>query len=229
MTGAILKLSYNKVGETPVTGGVCGSFFLIRPNLAITANHVLNKTEFKPNEGFVRCQFWLLLISNIIFELDSNSFLEFPEIDLTVIPLKRELKIRIRDLSKDDLAVGIEIYNEGFIANQIPIVNANWDRDKLRIDSCDLNSISTRSDGFIRSLKTMSVNAKDIKMNNVRGIETSYGGVLGMSGGPLIRKDTDKIIGLMSIGLPPDIPVKETLFAVSTQEIINKIGNLNFA
>ncbi|HZY10619.1 MAG TPA: hypothetical protein VFF29_05640, partial [Bacteroidota bacterium] len=73
MTGAILKLSYNKAGASPVTGGVCGSYFLIRPNFALTAYHILNKTKFKPNEGFLMCQFWFLLTPNVILELDPNS------------------------------------------------------------------------------------------------------------------------------------------------------------
>ena len=50
-TFAILKLSYNVTGGTPVTGGICGSAFLINGNTLITAHHVLNKNT-KPNNGF---------------------------------------------------------------------------------------------------------------------------------------------------------------------------------
>lgn len=71
----------------------------------------------------------------------------------------------------------------------------------------------------------MTVSATDIKMTNVKGFETSYGGIIGMSGGPLINKQTDEIIGLMSIGLPADIQVKQSLFAVSIDEIKEKIKN----
>lgn len=49
------------IGETPVTGGICGCFFFVDKTTVATANHVLNKRDFKPNDGFANFQFWLLL------------------------------------------------------------------------------------------------------------------------------------------------------------------------
>jgi hypothetical protein len=69
----------------------------------------------------------------------------------------------------------------------------------------------------------MNINAADIKMSNVNGLETSYGGTQGMSGGPLINSQTDEIIGLMSIGLPANVQIKQSLFAVAIDEINKKL------
>lgn len=49
---AILKVSYNRIGETPVTGGICGTAFFIDEYTALTANHVLNRLNYKPNDGY---------------------------------------------------------------------------------------------------------------------------------------------------------------------------------
>jgi len=50
-------------------------------------------------------------------------------------------------------------------------------------------------------------------------IGCDYGGIKGMSGGPLVKKDTGEVIGMMSFGLPFDKKIKENLFAVSIDEI----------
>ena len=73
MTGLILKLSYNYVGDSNVVGGICGSFFFLQADKAITANHVLNRPNFKPNEGFALCQFWLIIQPNYIIELKAEN------------------------------------------------------------------------------------------------------------------------------------------------------------
>ena len=83
MLGAIFKLSYNE-DKKDIKGGICGSCFLVNKNFIITANHVLNKRDFKPNEGYKFCQWWVLS-NNFVFEIFPENFKEFPEIDLTLI------------------------------------------------------------------------------------------------------------------------------------------------
>jgi hypothetical protein len=225
MTGLVLKLSYNNIGETPVTGGICGSFFFVRQDLAVTANYVLNKVNFRPNDGFSKCQFWLIAQPNIVIELTANKLIEHPEIDTTFIQLQKSFPITIRKLSSADIEVGIDCFNEGFVGGHMPSLDASWGTTGLIITSCSYNGTAVTGDGYIKSKKIMTVSATDINMINVKGFETSYGGVLGMSGGPLISKQSDEIIGLMSIGLPEDIQIKNSLFAVSIDEIKEKIKN----
>lgn len=226
MTGIVLKLSYNNIGETPVTGGICGSFFFYQKNVVATANHVLNTKDFKPNDGFTKCQYWLLIQPDIVIELKKSDLIEFPEIDTTIIKLEKDYNVLLRQISMTNNEAGNPCYNEGFIGGQMPGIIANWESDKLIITGCSYNNTRAIRDGFIKSIKTIDVNAADIKMQGVKGIETSYGGIQGMSGGPLINKSTNEIIGLMSIGLPADVQVKQTLFAVSITHLIDKINNV---
>lgn len=92
------------------------------------------------------------------------------------------------------------------------------------IESCDLTGSIADHSGHVLGLHSLTVNANDIHLSDVQAIRTSFGGTLGMSGGPLIRRSTDDVIGLMSIGLPADAPVKETLFAISAVELIRVLN-----
>lgn len=49
MVYAILKLSYNEIGDTSLVGGICGSAFFISKQIALTAHHLLNKLNYSPN------------------------------------------------------------------------------------------------------------------------------------------------------------------------------------
>lgn len=227
MTGLILKFSYNGIGGTQVKGGICGSFFFIQKDLAVTANHVLSTNNFKPNKGFKKCQYWLLVQPDIVIELNKADLIDYPEIDTTIIPLHNNYSIEVRETSIDEVDVGLECMNEGFIGGKMPKLEVSWAKKGLQIKSCSYDGTESNGYGEIRSIRILTVNnAIDIKMNGVQGLETSYGGVVGMSGGPLINTETDEIIGLMSIGLPADVPVKKTLFAVAIKEVMAKVENV---
>lgn len=225
MTGLVLKLSFNKIGDTTLEGGICGSFFFVRPNLAVTAQHVLNSNTFNPNPGFKNCQVWLIVEPNIVIELKLVDLIEYREIDTTLIQLSNEFSVSIRKTSSSDIESGQECFNEGFISGIMPYLNTSWNSNGLQITSCAFNEIISNGSGHIKSKQFMTVNAADIQMTSVSGYATSYGGRVGMSGGPLISKNTDEIIGLMSIGLPADKEVKDSLFAVSIEEINSRIKN----
>ncbi len=225
MTGFILKLSFNTVGKANLEGGICGSFFFISSNLAITAQHVLNSNTFKSNVGLRKCKVWLIAQPNIIIEIKLKDIIEHSEIDTTLIQLSKSFPIKVRNCSLNNADSGHECYNEGFTGGQMPNMKVSWGQNGLIIYSCSDNKIITNGHGKIKQKCIMTVNATDIKMTNVVGYATSYGGVVGMSGGPLICKQTDQILGLMSMGLPADNPIKNSLFAVSIQEINNRIKN----
>ncbi|MCE4217597.1 hypothetical protein GD586_09055 [Pseudarcicella sp. GAP-15] len=223
MTGLILKLSYNSIGDTNIVGGICGTFFFIKENKAITANHVLNKAQFKPNEGFDKCQFWLIIEPNYIYELQKEYLNEFAEIDTTIIELRKPYHDKIRNISQKYSQIGDKCKNEGFIAAEMPNLNIQWGQQGLEISSCAYNGTGTTAVGFIKSTPSLTITANDIKLKNICGIETSYGGVVGMSGGPLIDVQTNEIIGMMSIGLPVDLKEKKSIFAISIMEIIKRV------
>jgi hypothetical protein len=226
MTGLILKLSFNNIGEETVEGGICGSFFFISSNRAVTAQHVLNTNTFTPNIGFRNCQIWLIVQPEIVIELKLNNVVQHPEIDTTLVKLEKDYPIQVRKLSSNTIEVGHECFNEGFIAGKMPSLNASWTSTGLQITSCSYNGTIANGQGLIKEKHMMTVIAQDIKMANIDGLVTSYGGVIGMSGGPLVCKLTDEILGLMSLGLPADKEVKDSLFAISIEEINKRIKNV---
>ena len=152
-----------------------------------------------------------------------DDLIEHPDIDTTFINLEEEYPIYIRPFSTKKIEAGLFCRNEGFIGGQMPGIVVNWSDSGLVISSCEYNTTIANGEGYIKSKKIMTVNAVDIKIENVNGLETSYGGTQGMSGGPLINTQTDEIIGLMSIGLPADVQIKHSLFAVAIDEINKKI------
>lgn len=234
---AILKVSYNRIGETPVTGGICGTAFFIDEYTALTANHVLNRLNYKPNDGYKRCQYWLISQTNVIIPIERENLRDHPEIDTTFIafdePQSSATVLKLADIPP---TIGEAVLSNGYVGNRMPDVKASWAPDRLIIENCDLRSVIADREGFVKSIKTLTVNAKDIKLSNVTVAETSFSGIVGMSGGPLIRKSSNEVIGLMSIGLPPeetryrstghDASEKRTLFAISVEEI-KKVRKLN--
>ena len=223
MIGLILKLSYNSIGDSNIVGGICGTFFLLQVKKAITAKHVLNKAQFRPNDGFTKCQFWLIIEPNYIFELQKEYLKEYAELDTTIIELKVPYLGMIRNISPKNSLIGDKCQNEGFIAGEMPNLNIQWGQQGLEISSCHYTGTNATAIGFVKSTPRITIDANDIKIKNISGIETSYGGVIGMSGGPLIDTQTNEIIGMMSLGLPVDLKDKKSIFAVSIIEIMNKV------
>lgn len=223
---SILKLSYSHIGETSLTGGICGTAFFIDKYTALTANHTLSRANFKPNDGYKRCQYWLISRTNVIIPIERNNLKDYPEIDTTLITFDEPQRgVTVLKLADTAPTIGEKIYSKGYVGNQMPDVKkVSWTSDRLIIESCDLRSVIADQEGFVKSIKTLTVNTNAIKVSNITGVETSFSGIVGMSGGPLIRQFSNEVIGLMSIGLPPDVPEKTTLFAISVEEIKRKIG-----
>lgn len=224
MTGLILKLSYNNIGETPVEGGITGSFFFLTESILITAYHVISKHNMKPNQGFKYCQYWLIKDTKVIIELSSDMLTDHKEIDTTIITLKKIGSAGFNNASSETIIAGSPCYNHGFIGGSMPKVNAMWGDSGLIIKSCDYSKNIANGNGFIVSNRNLTVKSNDVNITDVVGFETSYGGVQGMSGGPLISKASDKAIGMMSFGLPVDVPNKTSLFAVSISEILKRLN-----
>lgn len=227
---AVLKLSYNTPGETPVTGGICGTAFLINEKAALTAHHVLNMTT-GPNHGFKHCQFWLLKRgeTKLAIPIKDNSFKCFPEIETTVIDLATlPLNIERIRLSPNDVQIGTEIFSIGHVGGGMPIINATWINDILVIHNYSLpDNVKSDKSGVIVNKKISSIHTGDINLENVVVLQPSFGAIKGMSGGPLLDKNNNKIVGLMSFGLPVNASTKNIVFAISVDEIIRKFNSTN--
>jgi hypothetical protein len=223
---AIFKLSYNNPGESNVVGGLCGTAFLISNKTFLTANHILNNNTMIPNSGYKYCQFWLLKrgTSKLIIPFKDVSIDFYPDIESTLIKLKKDIsgidKIEIENI---DFNIGDEIYNIGFVGGSMPDIKIEWIKNELIIKDYFIKD-GNKADGIGNILKSMigSVKTNDINLDNIVFIQPSFSAIQGMSGGPLLKKKDNKLIGLMSFGLPADSVKKDTVYAVSINEIIHK-------
>lgn len=226
MTVAVLKLSYNKVGETPVTGGICGTAFFVNKLTALTAHHGFNAQDFRPNPGYKYCQYWLLTRLGKAIPFTDSHLEPHPEVDTTVIRFPRPLsEIEILNLNTSTPSAGSHIYNEGFRNSEMPSnIRAEWLVDSLYIESCDTSNVVANGHGTIKQVSKATVKSMDVNLNEILCIVTSYPGVVGMSGGPMMLAGTRQVIGLMSFGLPANEEVKTEVAAVATSEIARVIG-----
>lgn len=225
MAHAILKLSYNKIGENIITGGICGTAFFINEKMALTANHVLGESNYRPNEGFSFCQYWLVSRKGRSIPLSVKQIKSYPSIDTSTIAFESpQISEKSYKVSNELPISGEEVISYGYISGGMPDVKSKWQIDHLAIERAKLSGHIADKDGSIVAIKILDINANDIKLGKVQGIEVSFPGMVGMSGGPLISKRTNKVIGILSIGLPPDVPIKKTIFAISMYEVIRNIN-----
>lgn len=216
---AVLKLSYNKMGESTLEGGICGTAFLINDSTAITANHVLNNTNYAPNQGFKYVQFWLVKRgSKKVIELKKEDLKPLPDIETTLLKLHEKVKCDFK-VTEQVIKINDLVFNYGHISN-MPIIKAAWGT-KLIIDDYSLETSKSDKTGQILSVKKVDVNTNDLWIIDKTFIQPSFIANVGMSGGPLIAQN--KLIGLMSFGLPADSLEKKEVYAISINEIIKEI------
>ena len=222
MTYAILKLSNDKIGGTSLTGGICGSAFFIKENLALTANHVINTQTIGPNTGYKLYQYWLLGKDGSVIEFAKSDIKDYPDYDTTTITISKNTGQTL-ELTSESPNIDDDIYNEGFVSDGMPILETTWTSNRLEITKCNLSGLNANGNGKIKDIKKITLNANDVKLNNIEIIEASYPGRKGMSGGPMLNSKSEQVIGIMSIGFPEDATIKTSVSAVSILEIMRKL------
>ena len=224
MSFAIIKLSYINPGDDSLVGGVCGTGFFVNNYVAVTANHVLNIDTFTPNAGCHHVMVWIISRRGTAILLKRADIETFPEIDTTILRLDGSMPNReIYKISDHDVALGLPVRAIGHVGNAMPRINAGWEGTFFRLYSASLDGVACDADRNIKRCLTINVNANDIRMQNVSGLELSFGSCVGMSGGPVIDKNLNMVVGMLSIGLPPDSAVKSATFAVAAHEIKRRI------
>ena len=91
------------------------------------------------------------------------------------------------------------------------------------INNFNLSSVTSIQEGTLEEIRNISLNSKDVKINNKKYLTLSCGGNTGLSGAPLLKSDTGEVVGRMSFGLPVDVVIKEKLFAISIDEVEKEI------
>lgn len=221
MTFAIIKLSYNSIGDATVEGGVCGSGFFVDKKTFLTANHVLNSNSKIPNAGFKYSQFWLVSRAGEIIEITDSIIEDFPSIDVSVIRFSNDITQDIVSFDVNKPCIGDLINNQGY-TTEMPDVNVLWNHYKLIITKVDLTNNISDNNGFIKDFLKVTIPANDVKIVDKYAIITSYPGRVGMSGGPMFNAQS-KVIGLMSFGYPVDVITKDFLGAIWIDEIMKTI------
>ncbi|SHJ79829.1 Trypsin [Tangfeifania diversioriginum] len=218
---AIVQISYNVPGEESVIGGIRGTAFLINDSTVLTANHILNSKNYQPNPGFKFAQFWLLNRGkNLIIPLSKDYLKSIEEIDATIITLPESVKCSLI-VSECSANLKDSIYNFGHIKDKMPITKAHWNNNLLVIDEYDLDKYVSDKTGTIIEIRKQTINYNDVKLNDITTLKPSFKGITGMSGGPLIRNN--EVIGLMSFGFPADSDIKDSVFAISIDEIMVRL------
>jgi len=224
MAFSILKLSYNKPGDSSLIGGICGTGFFVDASTAVTAHHVLNEVTFAPNAGYSNVLLWLISRNGQIRRIESSDVDRHPDIDTSVIRLKNPMSgFVIYDVVAGEINLGIAVRGIGYEGNAMPPIKAQWQAEDFVIETVDLARAIQDRDGHVQRSFTLNINANDIKMQGVRGFELSFGSQIGMSGGPVVDIENKHVLGMLSIGLPADANVKTQAFAVSIDEIMDKI------
>jgi len=223
MTFAILKISYNNIGDSTVEGGICGTGFFIKPKNAISACHVLNRSTFTPNRGYMFCDVILISPNGFIYPIKMSQITEYPEIDTSVINFNSvPQNTSVYSTSIDADICGRDVKSYGFIGNRMPIIDANWVNNSFKVNSVNLSSVIKNESGSVLRYFKMSINGNDVKLSNIYGFEVSFKSVVGMSGGPLIDMN-GKVIAMLSFGLPADSNEKTQTFAIAIDEILSRI------
>ena len=222
MSFAILKLSYNAIGDQQLEGGICGSGFFINKRTFLTAHHVLNSKSKLPNKGFKYCQFWLISRTNQIIEVTDEFIKDFSTIDTSMIKFSNDQNVSCRKINENRPKVGDKISNLGYIGSSMPKIDAHWCSTKLSIKSADI--ANSRADGFgiINSISKMKITSNDVNINDKTIITTSYPGIIGMSGGAS-QNEMNEINGILSLGLPPDVQKKAFMGAIWIKEVLEII------
>jgi V8-like Glu-specific endopeptidase len=217
---AIMKISYNAVGESTIVGGICGTAFLINNSTFITAYHVLNRSA-KPNPGYLFCNYWLLSRNNhSVIPIEIANLEEHSDSEFTLIHLRDPIhSVVTLNPVQDEVKIDDDIFSIGYSANTMPVKNILWTNDSLHIQDYSLDNTKADNQGKVKYINKMTVNAIDVRLNNIEVIQPTFGARIGMSGGPLLKKTTNTLIGLMSFGLPADKEFKEVVYAISVNEL----------
>lgn len=221
MSFALIKLSYNEIGDNNVEGGICGAGFFIDNKIFITAHHVFNNKAKIPNDGFKNCQYWLVSKIGEIIEVKDAIIEDYPEIDTSAIRFNASITDNIVAVDRTLPNVGEEIHNQGFTTN-MPKIESGYDDYGLFLKSVDLSNCISDGNGTVREINKRTIHYNDVKLQDKTLIITSYSGRVGMSGGPMFN-GRNEVVGLMSIGFPPDVQQKDYLGAIWIDEILTTL------
>jgi hypothetical protein len=182
---AVFTTSFNSSG-LEARGGVNGTVFFVSPTRAITANHVVNRSSFKPLPGFEHVKVWLVHEGYAPIELAPENLESDPARDVTVINLPDTKKVEARFVFKMGTPGGTDenVVSEGFIANSAGPILVRQGADLAIVAVPHLSRLFMQ--GKILRQVRVELKASDIDLKSSPEYELSYTPIVGISGGPVV-------------------------------------------
>ena len=216
---AIVKISYDPATKK-AEGGTCGTAFFINDTVFLTAHHFIEtKTSnlFTPNSGYSKVRIFLANSRGDIID-DFRIVERVPDYDLAIGRIgKPNPAIRVCPLQLD-IQLGNEVYNIGFPTDQgISDYSLKIEGQKLIV-----NRISPKpsiQQGIVKAIKQVSLSTNDVNLQDKTVAIMNYSSRTGFSGGPLVSKESGKVIGLMSFVIPREFDSGTPVVAIRMADI----------
>jgi len=206
---AIFKISYDPINNRPAEGGICGTAFFVKDRIFVSANHCFNKKSFEPNAGYPKVKTFLVNENGCIIDnLKIRKLI--PEYDLAIGEIDHPCKDIAPYIVEHEFNVGDIVYNIGFPTSK-SLINHEF---KIKDDQLIVENIHLRSfeqEGNVTNILPRTIRGNDVNLENKIVIELDHTSEEGFSGGPLLQKTSNKVIGMMSFLVPktqdPHAPV----------------------
>src|ERR1035437_2650715 len=224
MTGVILRLDIDKPGDNNFPINLVANCFFLTDNIIATVHYPVNKYKFH-NERPIRYRQYVILIDGHAIKVTEDDFFEFPEVDITVIRLKKSYDIEVPILSDEIDQKEVVVHIDGFDTTIQPQMKAGWENDRFIIHSYNLDRSHREKRGFVKDFKHLS-NPPDDPNMQLKAAKTyilSFGGVTdGFRGSPVFATKTNEVIGIIcTIGNRIKGNKVSEFYVISAVEIIN--------
>ena len=225
MLGAIVTLRVPKqpFDKQNLQVPMAGSAFVVAPNFLITAHHIISKNSFKYDSSIDYHRIYFVSSDGQPLEIQKEKCHFFPDCDLTIIQVEKKFspsKLVQQPPHVGEICAGIGYYS-GQNKQYCDVMDDAEGRAAL--DFFNANESVVFKHGIITARYEKNMTPLEGDLFLMKGspiLRVSFGGYVGMSGGPVYRLMDNKIMGMMSMGYPPvDRDEKKYLFVLPAETI----------
>ncbi len=219
MIAAVFKVSYTALGEEWPAVTLIGTAFFVSPRIALTARHILPPSRYPPDDGYARCEYWLLGEDGSRIQFGPRHLTRARRVDAMRIDVAEPCVGAPCRVLAGATPMGDEYTARGYadpsaMSPAYSVRAQPWSRVEDVLRWFDLSALAHARRGVVRTMRTATVAAAEVRLSGVQVIEFAAGGVQGMSGGPLIHETSGRVAGILSFGLPNAGKVKDVVYAM---------------
>lgn len=224
MIAAVFKISYGALGQEWPAVALIGTAFYVRPRVALTARHILPPSRYPPDEGFTRCEYWLLGQDGSRTRFAPRSLTRAKRLDAMRIDVAAPCRGPILAMATEPPAMGEAYSAHGYadpstLPEPYVVRPRPWRHVEDVLECFDLSRLRHTRRGVVDAMRTANVAGGELRLDGVAVIEFKAGGVQGMSGGPLVCEATGAAVGVLSFGLPNVGKVKDVVYAMPIADV----------